>query len=58
MNVCNRSDCASFNAVFENNCAKFEIQESKRCRYYKQTGEQNENRNQRFWDFLKGKEMK
>ncbi len=44
MNVCNRSNCAFFNMVFENNCARFEIQESKRCRYYRNVEEQVEGR--------------
>jgi len=56
--ICSNKNCAFYNSVFDNNCAQFEIQESKRCRYFEDFEKREKSRVQRFWDFLKGKGMK
>jgi hypothetical protein len=56
--ICSNKNCAFYNPVFDNNCAQFEIQESKRCRYFEDFEKKEKSRVQKFWEFLKGKGMK
>jgi hypothetical protein len=56
--ICNYKECAFYNPIFDNNCAQFEIQDSKKCRYYENFEKEEKSRVQKFWDFLKGREMK